>query len=449
MMTAGEKIKRLRKELKLTQTDLAGEELTKSMLSQIENNQSNPSLKTLKYIAGRLNRPITYFLEEPSDPEAYSADSDVTSEPLMEQIRRINELIETDSLPEAQKEAEELFMGKLPGKISKSAADVTLKLGVALVQQNRLREGQKYLNQAIERYIDGAFLFEGAKAYVELAKTYYQKFDYRECLAIADKAFALYDRSISKDPLFEIELYYYKILILFALGDLKQAADAIQAAFALSEKTAVYYKTDDLYRLNGIFYFLINNDEAYEQNIEKALQFAVLTNDNDCLARIYAMKGIAAVENYQAEDVNFSAQLALEYAEKSRHYWGREVYIYHFIKARAYFLLENYEAAYDAIKKVDYPAYETHKFDYLNMWSAKVYEGLILNRLGKNSAAIEAIKTGMEKMSVVGDSKFLVFAHKSISEVYSSMADYQNAFLYLKIANEIQDRINADGSIIF
>jgi hypothetical protein len=52
-------------------------------------------------------------------------------------------------------------------------------------------------------------------------------------------------------------------------------------------------------------------------------------------------------------------------------------------------------------------------------------------------------------MSVVGDSKFLVFANKSISQIYSSMNDYQNAFLYLKNANEIQDRINEDAGLIF
>lgn len=442
MITVGEKIKSLRKELMMTQTYLAGEELTKSMLSQIENNQSNPSLKTLKYIADRLNRPITYFLEETSDHKNYFSDSDAISGRFKEQIRRINEFIEAGHLIEAQKEAESLLTGSLQNNINKSFADIILKLGIALFKKNNFEEAQKYLNHSIQIYIKGAFLLEASKAYVELAKTYYQKFDYSECLAIADKVFVLYDKSISKDPLFEIELYYNKIIVLFALGDLKQTADVIQTALALSEKTSVYYKTDDIYRLNAVFHFLMNNKEAYEQNIEKALQFADLTNDNDCLARIYAMKGIAAVESNNAEE-------ALVYAEKNKHYFRREIYIYHFIKARAFFILENYELAYKSIKKVDYPAYETHKFDYLNMWSAKVYEGRILNKLGKNFDAVDAIKIGIDKMSVVGDSKFLVFANKSISEIYSSMNDYQNAFLYLKNANEIQDRINEDGSIIF
>lgn len=442
MITVGEKIKSLRKELNMTQTDLAGEELTKSMLSQIENNLSNPSLKTLKNIAERLNRPITYFLEESPDQRNYGLDAAAVSEQLEELVQRINEFIEGGCLSEAKNETESLLTGSLQSNISKACADVILKLGIALSKENNLEEAQKYINSAIQIYIKGAFLLEGAKAYVELAKIYYLKLDYSECLTISDKVLELYNKSISKDPLFEIELYYNKIIVLFALGDLKLTAEVIQAALALSEKSAVYYKTDDIYRLNAVFHFLMNDKGAYEQNIEKALQFAELTNDSDCLARIYALKGMAAVENGNAEE-------ALIYAEKNKQYFGREIYLYHFIKARALFILENYELSYKSIKKVDYPVYETHKYDYLNMWSAKIYEGLILNKLGRDSDAVDAVKAGIVKMTVVGDSKFLVFANKCISEIYSSMNDYQNAFLYLKNANEIEDRIKEDENIIF
>lgn len=108
-----------------------------------------------------------------------------------------------------------------------------------------------------------------------------------------------------------------------------------------------------------------------------------------------------------------------------------------------------YEVAYENIIKVDFPSYETHKFDYLNMWSSKVYEGLILNKLEKQNEAVEAIKIGIDKMCLFDNSKFLVRAYKSLSEVYSDINDFQNAFIYLKKANEIQDIINKDDNIIF
>ncbi len=60
----GEKIKALRKELNMTQTDLAGSEMTKSMLSQIENNLATPSMKNLQYLASKLGKSMAYFLDD-------------------------------------------------------------------------------------------------------------------------------------------------------------------------------------------------------------------------------------------------------------------------------------------------------------------------------------------------------------------------------------------------
>ena len=57
----GDKIKLLRKELNMTQSELAGNEMTKSMLSQIENNSAMPSMKNLQYLAARLGKPVSYF----------------------------------------------------------------------------------------------------------------------------------------------------------------------------------------------------------------------------------------------------------------------------------------------------------------------------------------------------------------------------------------------------
>lgn len=60
----GKKLKQARKELKLTQKKLAGDFITRNMLSQIENGQANPSIKTIEYLARKLNKPISYFLDD-------------------------------------------------------------------------------------------------------------------------------------------------------------------------------------------------------------------------------------------------------------------------------------------------------------------------------------------------------------------------------------------------
>ena len=63
-MTLGEKLRHCRAEAGLTQRQLCGEEITRNMLSQIENDSARPSMKTLLYLAQRLDKPVSYFLEE-------------------------------------------------------------------------------------------------------------------------------------------------------------------------------------------------------------------------------------------------------------------------------------------------------------------------------------------------------------------------------------------------
>ena len=53
-MTLGEKLRRTRQERGLTQKQLAGERITRNMLSQIENDLAQPSMRTLEYLADAL-----------------------------------------------------------------------------------------------------------------------------------------------------------------------------------------------------------------------------------------------------------------------------------------------------------------------------------------------------------------------------------------------------------
>ncbi len=66
-MEIGKKIKKVRTSKGMTQTELAGDKITRNMLSQIENGSAVPSLSTIVYIADKLGMPAGYFLCEPQD----------------------------------------------------------------------------------------------------------------------------------------------------------------------------------------------------------------------------------------------------------------------------------------------------------------------------------------------------------------------------------------------
>lgn len=63
-MELGKRLKEVRLSLGLSQRELCGDEITRNMLSQIENGSAKPSMDTLKYLAARLGKPVSYFLEE-------------------------------------------------------------------------------------------------------------------------------------------------------------------------------------------------------------------------------------------------------------------------------------------------------------------------------------------------------------------------------------------------
>ena len=63
ILTLGEKIKRRRKEQKMTLKDLAGDRITPGQISLVESGRSNPSMDLLEYLANALQTSVEYLME--------------------------------------------------------------------------------------------------------------------------------------------------------------------------------------------------------------------------------------------------------------------------------------------------------------------------------------------------------------------------------------------------
>ncbi len=81
-MDVGKKIRALRREKLMTQSELAGTQITRNMLSCIENGSAMPSLSTVLYLAGRLGVPAGFLLADEKENFFYHKMS------LMENIRK-------------------------------------------------------------------------------------------------------------------------------------------------------------------------------------------------------------------------------------------------------------------------------------------------------------------------------------------------------------------------
>lgn len=67
-MTIGERIKKLRTEKGITQSALAGKDITRNMLSLIESGSASPSLRTIEMLARELEVPASYLLSDSGQP---------------------------------------------------------------------------------------------------------------------------------------------------------------------------------------------------------------------------------------------------------------------------------------------------------------------------------------------------------------------------------------------
>lgn len=66
-MTLGQRLRKARIEKGLTQSELAGDRITRNMLSQIENDVASPSVGTLEYLAGQLGVRAGWLLEDAAE----------------------------------------------------------------------------------------------------------------------------------------------------------------------------------------------------------------------------------------------------------------------------------------------------------------------------------------------------------------------------------------------
>ena len=118
-MELGEKIRRSRQALGLSQRQLCGEEITRNMLSLIENGTAKPSMKTLTLLAERLGKPVSYFLDDAApDPGelANSADNLRRAKQALEAGKDVyaRQLLEEVTAPELTRE-KLLLAAKIPG----------------------------------------------------------------------------------------------------------------------------------------------------------------------------------------------------------------------------------------------------------------------------------------------------------------------------------------------
>ncbi|WP_340024734.1 helix-turn-helix domain-containing protein [Paenibacillus sp. FSL K6-1096] len=394
----GDKVKQLRKAKGLTQTDLAGEHMTKSMLSQIENGRALPSMNSLQFLAGRLGVDPGYFLE--GEDEAGLA-------PL---VRELEVLFKEKKYAEVISRVEPLNPHTLPMTIDTARL---LEFYVSSCFYTGRGGGEAELERA-------ALIYERFGLFVERAKLQYISYAllfaqsrYAEGLELIRRVRWEYeDNKVGNDFIFEIELHYAESICLSALGDYAGSREAALAALHVSREEGIYYLTDHLHRVRSTLAIAEGDTATAEAALIKARAFAEFTEMQESLrlvelgeirlavARGSYAEALALAKAYPLEDAGHAANVQL-------------------LSGIALYHLGEDEEALTALSQVELGSQVYHPLDRANLFTAYAYRALICLRQGNREEALRLSQFAYDQVKEYPPSIYTDMINKTYQELHS------------------------------
>ncbi|ENQ3108073.1 Transcriptional regulator, contains XRE-family HTH domain [Bacillus sp. 491mf] len=382
MATLGEKIRTLRKEKKLTQSELAGTELTKSMLSQIENGKATPSMKTLHYLADKLGCDASFLLEEEASE-------------LAALVQKMEQYIQDMRFKEVYEILHPIVHDELPST-----------LNAARLYKQYARVVTYTGNYDVHTYIEKAIIiFEKYALYRESTETkliaYHSLFRHKkfnECFQLIHSLRDEYkEKLLEMDLIMQINLFLYEAFILLALGNYEECKDILLQTLDFSKKNQVYYKMDDFYRILSFQAILVKDTEGYLHNLEKSKQFAIFTENTVSLTTLHLL------EAYFHNTITKQYEAALSHIET----YGKELItklepekngFYFLEKGKALYGLGRYHEALHELEQVTIPTYTHHPIDQALLTTAGSFRALCYMHLENKKQALYEAKQAHNAM---------------------------------------------------
>ncbi|KMN44615.1 helix-turn-helix domain-containing protein [Bacillus paramycoides] len=398
MATLGEKIKTLRKEKKLTQTELAGSEMTKSMLSQIENGKATPSMKTLQYIAEKLGCETSFLLEE-DDVE------------IVELIQQMEQLIKANKYDEVYETLLPIVQKELPLTLNTARLYKQFVTAAAIMKDYNI---EYYVEKATSIFEKYTLYRDSTETKLKLSYTIFTRKKYEECLQLIARIRDDYEaKHLDMDLIIHIQLCLKEAIVLLACGDYEKCEKIILEALAFSKKHQVYYKTDEFYRILSYQKVITADREQYLYYIKKSEQFAIFTEDTLSVAIVDILKA------YYYNTITNEYTIALEHLEQFREKLKDEPIfqedgLYYLETGKALYGLKKYEEALEAFQRAKIPDYMTHPLDQAWLTTAGAYRALCYVKLNDKKKALEEATEAAQKIQPYPDSIFSSFIKETL-----------------------------------
>ncbi|AIQ48234.1 hypothetical protein R70723_21685 [Paenibacillus sp. FSL R7-0273] len=395
--TIGDKIKALRQSKKLTQTELAGEAMTKSMLSQIENGRALPSMRSLQILAERLGVDAGYFLEDDQGID------------LAGMVRDIAAQFKLKNYSAVVSGVRPMLDGKLP--VTVDAARL-MEFYIAACYYTGTDGGEEAVARAAEIYERFGLFVESAKVrYLTYALLFTQS-RYEESLELILDVRELYmSKKVGSNLLFEIDLHYAESVTLSALGNYSGSEAAALAAIALSREEGVYYLTDHLYRVLSNLALMSGNLEQAGHYLDKSRLYVELSEDAMSLQllRLAKMRQLNAERRYE-DTLQLGAQFEAE--------GDRYVSSWSLAAGTALFYLGRDEEALELLSRVTLADDVHHPLDRAAVFTSYAYKARIYGRQGKLEEARQQSQIAYERVQQFPPSVYTRFIGETYRELH-------------------------------
>ncbi len=408
MDSLGTRIRKLRKEQKLTLEALAGDRLTKGMLSQIENDKAKPSMESLDYIAERLGVKASELLEE------------VTSSSIRQLLEQVEILFAEVKRGDADHHQEivDLISPSIEGLPLSYEAGRLLYIYADAQYEAGLTTWEFPLQQARIIFKEINLLSHWFKTFVLQMTIFAEKRQYKlaySCILQAKEIIEQEDYQLdSRDALL---MTYYTSVLQLAIGEHEEGKKLINETIANAHKNQLFYKIDDMYRI-GAYCAMIDHDfEQAEHMFMKLEQYRAFAERVQVDALIFILRA----HYYNNYKLNYEqALIEIERFNELIHedFEILDANYYYAEKGKSFYLLGHYgeaKAAFEHFTKK--PIFISHPYDILALNECFSYKALCYAHFGELTTAYDIAKMAYTDSLELVD---LPYKHK-IEEVYRTI----------------------------
>ena len=405
MSTLGERIRTLRKQKKMTLEILAGTELTKGMLSLIENNKANPSMESLNYIASQLGVEVTELLEEISGQE------------LRNVLDQAELLLNTkyEDLTDERKRLMNLIEPYIPKLTQGYEATRLLEIYGRCLAYSSPNDSAVLLKKVAKMYEDLHLLTKSADIGRNLAIIPFMSHEYENALSILlEERKKLEANPLWLDPLSRIDYDYLESVLYFAIGKTEDAIRVMNDAIQYCNEQKIFKQIDNLYRLAAAQAIMDEDEKRKDFYLNKLKAYSEFAEDEDSYAFIH-YANLHYLNTFKKMYIEADAL----YRKNSLDQINLKVFTPYFQLERAKTLygLGQIKEALEIFAEVKIPEVTHHPIDLSIFYEKDAYVALCYLELGQIENAKRMSKVAMNNVEEMPTTPYKIFIQNTYEQI--------------------------------